>query len=383
MSAMRRVLVLGVALAAAAAPALASVEATPGVPALVTGGGTHVTLKGATKLTLNCDLRNYSTFTPAAGSAVIVNGYLSPSLLGVTNFADLTISKPGVVSLDNNAAVNGVLTLSNGRLSLAGHDLSANLIVGGSAASYVMTPDTLGRLVRTVGNASAVFFPVGHSAYNPVSVRTGSGTDVFRIAVLDAPPATGMTPSSALPRAWAVSHANAPGANGDVRWSVQWNGGESPVGFDRSIGGANSAWAWRWTGTTWTPMANVRRTDNGLYPAVDTLVSALPGLWTLGGLGSLLSAGGEASPRALELAPAWPNPFRGATNLRYGLPGKSRVTIGVYSVLGERVATLVDGEQEAGWHMARLEAGRLANGVYFLRVQAGAEVRSSKLVVMR
>ena len=74
---------------------------------------------------------------------------------------------------------------------------------------------------------------------------------------------------------------------------------------------------------------------------------------------------------------------RGSTSVRFGLPHKARVTIAVYSVLGERVATLADGEQDAGWHVARLDAARMANGVYFLSVQAGAETRTSKLVVMR
>lgn len=368
------------ALLLAAVPAFA---ATPGVPAFVVDGGTRVTLKNQTKLTLNCDLRNYSTFTPSAGSAVVVNGYLSPSLIGVTNFADLTIASHGVAGLATNASVNGTLTLTSGWLSVAAHDLTANTIVGGSAASYVITPDTLSRLVRIVSGSTNTLFPVGNSAYNPVSVRTGSGVDIFRIAAIDAPPTTGMTAASALTRAWYVSQNNPPGTTGNITWSAQFNSNEVGASFDRSVGNANSAWAWRWNGTSWSPQAGVRRSDNGAYPAVDTLVSMLPGLWTMGGVGALLATEGEAAPRALELAPAWPNPFRGATSLRYGLPKKARVTIGVYSVMGERVAVLADGEQEAGWHVARLEAGRMASGVYFLRVQAGAEVRSSKLVVMR
>lgn len=369
---------------ALAAPAFSAIESGVAVPAFVVGaGGTRVTLKGATRLTLDCDLRNYYKFVPAAGSVLVVNGYRTPLLLGVDQLADLTIASHGVAALGTATTVNGRLTLTSGWLSLAGHDLTANTITGGSGASYVMTPDTLGRLARTAGSSTNVFFPVGNSSYNPVSVRTGIGTDVFRIGVVDAPPTTGMLPASALTRAWSVGYSNAPGANGNMTWSVQFNASEVGASFDRSAMNTNSAWAWRWNGAAWSPQSGVRRSDNGAYPAVDTLSSQLPGLWTMGGISQLLATDEGAPPAALELAPAWPNPFRSLTSVRYGLPKKTRVTIGVYSVLGERVATLTDGEQSAGWHVARLDAARMATGVYFLRVQAGAEMRSSKLVVMR
>ncbi|MFN8588515.1 MAG: T9SS type A sorting domain-containing protein [Candidatus Eisenbacteria bacterium] len=378
-----RLAFLASALLVCAAPALAATATGPAVPAFVIDGGTRVTVKGATRLTMNCDLRNQGVFTPSAGSVLVLNGYLTPTLTGVTNFADLTIAKQSYVALGTNATVSGLLTLTNGRLNLAGHDVIAQNISGGSAASYVMTPDTLGRLVRTVGSFPAVVFPVGNSSYDPVSVRTGTGVDDYRIAVMDAPPANGLTPAVALTRAWAVGCNNAPGVNGAARFSVQWNAGEQGASFDRTLGNATSALAWRWNGSAWSPQANVRRSDNGAYPAVDTLVSTLPGLWTLAGPGAWLDATAEAAPARLELAPVWPNPFRGTATLRYGLPKKTRVTIGVYSVQGQLVATLADGEQESGWHVARLQADRMANGVYFLRVQAGDDVRSNKLVVMR
>lgn len=363
----------------------ASTLAGPGTPAFIVGGGARVQLSGATRLALDCDLRNYGTFTPAAGSAVVLRGYGSPLLLGVGTFADLTLSLSGTAALGNPASVDGTLALGSGRLSLAGHDLFANAVAGGSAASYVMTPDTLGRFVRKVGSGASVAFPVGNAAYDPMSLRTGTDTDLFRVAVLDAPPANGLVPATALARAWAVSHANAPGANGPLTFAVQWNAGEQGAQFNRSLDPSTGAWAWRWLDGAWRPQAGVRRTDNGTYPAVDTLVTPDAGLWTLGGAAHLLAADPPPAraPRALELAPAFPNPARGATSLRYGLPQRTRVTLALYSVLGERVATFADGEQEPGWHLVRFENTRLPSGVYFARLQAGAEVRTSKLVLTR
>lgn len=377
--------VLAGSLLLAASATHAAIDANPGVPAFVVDGGTTVRLSGATRLVLDCDLRNTGTFQPAAGSAVVLTGFGSPLLLGVGTFADLSLAMHGTAALGNAAGVAGTLALSSGRLSLAGHDLVVNALSGGSPASYVMTPDTLGRLVRVVGSGASVAFPVGNAAYDPVSIRTGSGSDAFRVAVLDSPATAGLAPATALTRAWAVSHANAPGVNGDLTVSVQWNAGEQGASFDRGLAPPTGAWAWRWLNGAWVPQAGVRRSDNGGWPAVNTLVTPHAGLWTLGGVSGLLAAEPPPAnaPRALELAPAFPNPARGATSLRYGLPARERVTLSLYSVLGQRVATLADGEQEPGWHLVRYEDARLPSGVYFVRLQAGADVRTARLVLTR
>jgi len=360
-------------------------SAGPGTPAFVVDGGTQVRLSGATALTLDCDLRNAGLFLPDPGSAVVLTGYGSPLLLGVGGFADLTLALHGTAVLGQNATVAGALTLGTGRLSIAGHDLGATVIAGGSAVSYVMTPDTLGRLVRFVDSTAPVAFPVGHASYDPIRVRTGAGGDVFRVAVLDSPATTGLLPASALTRAWAVTHANPPGVNGDLTMTVQWNADEEGPQFDRSLDPTVGAWAWRWVNGAWAPQANVRRSDNGVYPAVDSLVTPDAGLWTLAGIDGLIDAGPPpaGTPRALELAPAFPNPSRGAATVRFGLPRRTHVRLDLYSILGERVATLVDGERAAGWHLVRYEDARLRSGVYFLSIQAGPERRSGRLVVMR
>lgn len=376
---------VAVALLAPGQPARASTAAGPNVPAFVVDGGTQVRLSGATQLTLDCDLRNYGTFTPSPGSAVVLNGYGTPLLLGVGSFADLALALHGTAAIGTAASVNGTLVLASGWLSLAGHDLAVDAVWGGSPASYVMTPDTLGRLVRTVGSTAPVEFPVGSTSYNPMSIRTGTGADVFRVAVLDAPPTTGLVPAGALARAWAVAHANGPEVNGWLTYSLQWNKEEQGGDFDRRLSPERAAWAWRWLNGTWVPQANVRRTDNGSFPAVDTLVTLDAGLWTLANIDHLLAADPPeaAAPRGLELAPAFPNPARGATTVRFGLPQRAQVTVALYSLLGERVVTLADGQREAGWHLVRLDEARLPAGIYFVQLQAGGMSRTAKLVVTR
>jgi hypothetical protein len=59
------------------------------------------------------------------------------------------------------------------------------------------------------------------------------------------------------------------------------------------------------------------------------------------------------------------------------------VTLTVFNTLGQQVATLVQGEQEAGYHELQFDASGLASGVYLYRLQAGSYVETRKLILVR
>ena len=88
-------------------------------------------------------------------------------------------------------------------------------------------------------------------------------------------------------------------------------------------------------------------------------------------------------PDAVRLAPNAPNPFAGATTLRYALPEAGPVRLAVYDALGREVAVLADGERGAGWHTAQMSAAGLASGTYLVRLVAGGEVRVGRMLVAR
>ncbi len=94
----------------------------------------------------------------------------------------------------------------------------------------------------------------------------------------------------------------------------------------------------------------------------------------------------------------YPNPFNPSTTIRYGLPNRSHVSLTVFNTLGQQVALLQDGGQEAGYHEVRFEGSGLSSGVYFYRIQArpldyavgrdsksgaGSFVLTRKLVLLR
>ena len=76
----------------------------------------------------------------------------------------------------------------------------------------------------------------------------------------------------------------------------------------------------------------------------------------------------EITPIACELSQNYPNPFNPSTTIRYGLPQKSHVTLTVSNTLGQQVATLVQGEQSAGYHEVKFDGSGLSSGVYVYRM---------------
>jgi hypothetical protein len=88
-------------------------------------------------------------------------------------------------------------------------------------------------------------------------------------------------------------------------------------------------------------------------------------------------------PGGFKLEQNYPNPFNPATTIRYSLPHKSQVLLTVYNTLGQQVATLVQGQQEAGSYEVQFDGYALASGVYFYRIQAGTFVATKKLILMK
>jgi hypothetical protein len=94
-------------------------------------------------------------------------------------------------------------------------------------------------------------------------------------------------------------------------------------------------------------------------------------------------SGKDVSPYTFALAQNFPNPFNPTTTINYSLGKASNVTLAVYNVLGQRVATLADGYRNAGLQSVVFDANKFASGVYFYRLEAGAFVKTEKMMLLK
>ena len=100
-----------------------------------------------------------------------------------------------------------------------------------------------------------------------------------------------------------------------------------------------------------------------------------------------LPLSGAALPQGFELGSNYPNPFNPSTIIPYQLPASMHVRLEVFNLLGQRIATLVDGERRAGAHTAEWDATDAAGqavgaGVYLYRLSGeGAKITRRMLLI--
>ncbi|MHB8581385.1 MAG: ice-binding family protein [Ignavibacteriaceae bacterium] len=92
-------------------------------------------------------------------------------------------------------------------------------------------------------------------------------------------------------------------------------------------------------------------------------------------------------PQKFVLFQNYPNPFNPSTKIQYSIEKPAQVSLKVYNVLGNEVATLVDSRQEAGSYSVTFNTSKatynFASGVYFYRLEAGSLVSTKKLILLK
>ena len=101
----------------------------------------------------------------------------------------------------------------------------------------------------------------------------------------------------------------------------------------------------------------------------------------------LRGARGSALPHGFTLGPNYPNPFNPSTIIPYQLPVATHVRLEVFNLLGQRVATLVEGERAAGFHTAMWDATNAAGqavgaGVYLYRLSGDGVSLTRRMVLI-
>lgn len=90
-----------------------------------------------------------------------------------------------------------------------------------------------------------------------------------------------------------------------------------------------------------------------------------------------------SSPAVYELAQNYPNPFNPSTTIQFSLPKSSNVLLKVYNLLGQEVATLLDGFREAGVHFINFDAVNLNSGLYIYKIEADGFSTARKMTLIK
>jgi len=91
----------------------------------------------------------------------------------------------------------------------------------------------------------------------------------------------------------------------------------------------------------------------------------------------------ELAPTEFSMSQNYPNPFNPSTTISFALPKASNVVLKVYNLLGQEVATLINGQMNSGSHNVRFDASNLTSGMYIYKIQAGSFTSTAKMMLVK
>lgn len=277
------------------------------------------------------------------------------------------------LTLSDTVVVTDTLRLKTG--NLAGTDTSMVSIASNGVISRTGNNYILGRLQKQFAAPGSKDFEVGTAnGYSPVTVNVTTGTGAMTVAAVQGQHPSTFDAAKTLARYWTLS-ADTSVTQADLKFfylAADVNGTESSYGAYRYSG----------TGTTWTPLTSVNNV--GAHWVSTAGVTSFSD-WTLGesSLATAVKSEKSTIPTVFYVDQNYPNPFNPATKISYGLPEAAQVTVVVYSVLGQEVATLQSGVQNAGTYTVTFDGSRLGSGVYFCRVTAGKSVAVRQMLLVK
>lgn len=95
------------------------------------------------------------------------------------------------------------------------------------------------------------------------------------------------------------------------------------------------------------------------------------------------TVGSETRPVSFRVLPPSPNPFNPSTSIRIELGAAGPVHIAIYTITGQKVATLCDAPLASGSHVFTWKPDRLAAGLYLYSVRVGGQVRTGKMLYLK
>jgi hypothetical protein len=128
----------------------------------------------------------------------------------------------------------------------------------------------------------------------------------------------------------------------------------------------------------WFPTAKATFTQNRTtyYTKIQTALDA-------GQLVATAVREPSSLPGKFELQQNYPNPFNPSTQINFSIPQAGNVSLKVYNILGQEVATLMDGVKSAQTYNVTFDASKLSSGVYFYTLKFGEQSISKKMLLLK
>lgn len=91
----------------------------------------------------------------------------------------------------------------------------------------------------------------------------------------------------------------------------------------------------------------------------------------------------QETPQRLQLSQNYPNPFNPTTTIQFSLNQSSDVTLEVFNITGQKIATLVNGTLNAGSHQNTFDASRLSSGIYMYRLNTREQTLTRQMILIK
>ncbi|MEJ2196544.1 MAG: T9SS type A sorting domain-containing protein, partial [Ignavibacteriaceae bacterium] len=124
---------------------------------------------------------------------------------------------------------------------------------------------------------------------------------------------------------------------------------------------------------------------NIVRPVWTRIDNDYPSLWTaiVDSVTEVEENPDKATPSKFELSQNYPNPFNPGTKIKYSIPTEGYVSLKVYDVLGDEIASLVNEEKPAGDYDVEFNAIELPSGIYFYQLRVKGFIATRKMLLLK
>jgi hypothetical protein len=202
------------------------------------------------------------------------------------------------------------------------------------------------------------------------------------------------SPATPLPVELTAFTANISGSNVSLHWQTATEVNSYGFEVEKIVGSLHSA-AGSSSPNTWVKIGFVQGSGNSNSPKEYSFVEANPvsgksyyrlKMIDIDGsfeYSDIVEVSFNLDISTFELSQNYPNPFNPTTSIQYSVGSRQNVSLRVFDVLGNEIATLVNEAKEAGKYQVKFNASKLSSGIYLYKLQADGFSKMEKMLLVK